>query len=337
MRLITRSPSRLALVAGVLAAMSLYAYAFARETPFGALRGRVLAADTQRPLAGAELLIRSEIPRDGRSLWPVRADEEGFFEIRRLPAGGYDVQTATSVYQSRHQFAEVLEGKTTAVELRLPPGDPFLNLHVHQRAYLPEEEPRMALHGFRQGDALRLRLLAVDSATLVRDYGSDLRSMLTPVAATVPQGSLRVQRSRHLLPVREWTYSIRKKDAEGVFYEHVRLGRLRPGLYLIAARGATNEALGWLMVTDLALVTKTDDGRLLAFATDLRTGKPVPSARLTVYRGATTVAQTSTDARGLADISLGTDSNEDDIAAVAQHGSSVAFMRFYHYDAGARQ
>ena len=33
--------------------------------------------------------------------------------------------------------------------MSLQPQDPFLNLNIHQHNYLPDEEPKVALHGFR--------------------------------------------------------------------------------------------------------------------------------------------------------------------------------------------
>src|SRR5205085_1719792 len=182
-------------------------------------------------------------------------DAEGRFSIQALPVGNYQVETTTTAYKDQPVPAWIREGQVTELAIRLEPGDPFLDLNVHQHAWLPGEAPRVAVHGFRQGDDLRLRLMEVDGLTLLRDHGARVRQMLTPVSTTARPGTFAALKDHAFRPLREWSYHVRKKDAEGVFYDWLPLGPLPEGVYLVQAAGSASEALGWLMVTDLALVT----------------------------------------------------------------------------------
>jgi uncharacterized protein YfaS (alpha-2-macroglobulin family) len=319
---------RLTLLVTLLAAVGLYAAAFSAETPMGALRGRILVADTGQPLAGISVVARPTSPRNGSDSLDAKTDKDGVFQIRRVPVGGYEVEPQANVYENKGQAVTVREGEAASVELKLKPNDPYLTLYIHQHAYLPGESPKISLNGFREGDGLRLRILSVDDATLLRDYGSQLRALLTPVSRTGKPGAFRMLSSQKLRTVKEWPVQVRKRDAEGVFYHDERLGALQAGIYLVEAASEKAETVGWVMVTDLALVTKSARGRLVAYTADLRTGKPVAGAQLTVFSGDAAAARATTDTRGLADLRPGKGADEQ-AEALAVRGKSVAFTRFY--------
>jgi len=323
--------SQVALVLGVLAAMGLYAYAFSDETPTGGLQGRVMTADTRAPLAGIKVYVRPKTPEHGADTQSATTRPDGTFTVNRLPVGAYEVQTATSVYQNDPHPVAVVEGEIAKAALDLKPQDPFLNLNVHQHAYTPGENPRIAIHGFRQGNDLRLKLLQVDGTALIRDHGGDLRRLLDPVSSTGKPGAFQSLRNGKLKKVKEWGHRVTKRDAEGVFYEFVHLGKLPPGVYLISAQADKSEGLGWLMVTDLALVTKTSTERTLLYSVDLRTGKPVPGVPVGLYTRNQRPQRAVTDARGLAELKR---TGDDETTALAHRGESLAFLRLYHYGGG---
>ncbi|HEU4754042.1 MAG TPA: MG2 domain-containing protein, partial [Armatimonadota bacterium] len=199
-------------------------------------------------------------------------------------------------------------------------------LYVHSHANLPGEDPRVAVRGFREGDELTLRLLAIDPMLLIEDRGAKVRSLLTPVSTRTRPGAAAALRSAKVRQVREWTHRVRNRDAEGAFYDYVRLGAIPQGVYLVTATGAKDEGLGWLMVTDLAVVTKAAAGRVIAFSTNLRTGAVVPNADLVFYSGVKPIARGKTDGQGLGTFNLG--KVNDQAAVVARRGQSVTFLHF---------
>jgi Carboxypeptidase regulatory-like domain len=68
------------------------------QTGSAIVRGRVIAADTGRPLRRARVtLAAAELGRDGRT---ASTDAEGRYEVGDLPAGGYSLRVARSGYLS---------------------------------------------------------------------------------------------------------------------------------------------------------------------------------------------------------------------------------------------
>lgn len=321
--------NRLAWIAAVLAAFALYAYAFSAETPVGSLRGRVMAHDTGQPLAGIHVVLRPTQPIDGADAQRLKTDAFGVFEVNRLAAGAYDLETTTGAYQNVTRPVTVHEGEVAPLEVTLKPGDPYLNLNIHQRAFLPSDNPRISLNGFRQGEEIRLRLLAVEDAAMLRNNGTELRALLTPMPTSTRSKGIRIPTDSRVRMVREWTHPVKQKDAEGVFYDFEHLGRQKPGLYLLEARGSVDAAVGWLLVTDLALITKSAAGRVIAYTTDLRTGKPVPSVDLTFF-GEHGNRTAKTNAQGIAELNLPASAGAE-FECLAREGNSIAYGRFRPY------
>jgi alpha-2-macroglobulin len=317
----------------VLAVVGLYAAAFSAEQPVGSLRGRLVAEGSAQPLAGVSITVRPKTPKDGSDSRYLETDGTGGFELRRLAAGTYEIEPLSQAHENRSVAVVVREGEVAAAEVRLKPGEPYLNLNVHQHAFLPDESPKVALQGFRQGDDVRMRLLSVETATTLLDNGSGLRSLLTPVSTTGRQGRFRNVPRSGVRVLREWTHPVREKNGEGVFYDYEKLETLRPGIYLVEAHGSANNAMGWLVVTDLALVTKSVKGRVLAMAADLRTGVARPAAALTVFHGTRQVAAGTTDSRGVAQVQV-TGAPGDTFEAIARQGTSLAFSRFFPFGYG---
>lgn len=313
------------LILAVLAVGGLYATAFSEETPVGILSGHVLADDTGNPIPGATLIVRPAVPRSGRDSHYVTAGQRGRFELSHLAAGAYQVEVNSAVYQSQTVPVAVREGETVKTDIRLTPGAPFLNLEVHQRAYLPDESPRMALHGFRQGDSVQLRMFSMPAAPLFLERGQPLRELLRPIPSAHRVALPDALKSNGGKQVREWTHRVVKRDAEGVFYEYESLGRLQPGLYVLTAQGKATRAVAWLLVTDLALITKSASGHVMAFTVNLRTGTPVPGAELTFFRGRNPVSHATTDATGRTETQI-VQRGSDSVTALARRGSSLAFM-----------
>lgn len=321
-------PHTLALGAAVLAAVGLFAAAFSAEEPLGSLRGRLLTDGGEQPLREVNVTVRPKDPKSGKDSHYLETDAKGEFRVDRLPAGVYEVEPLSTAHKNVTQTVTVEEGRLAGVELRLKPGDPYLTLNVHTHAFLPDDNPRVAIQGFRQGEAVRMRLLGVDDSQLLLDNGSGLRGLLTPVSRSGKRGAFRSLTGGKAKVLREWTHAVKNLNGEGVFYDFERLGRLKPGIYLVEAHGTDNNALGWLMVTDLALVTKSVDGNVLAYVTDLRTGAPRPGARLTFFNGRARLAGATTGGQGLAKLRLGTAPGMP-VEAIAKLGSSLAYSRFY--------
>jgi uncharacterized protein YfaS (alpha-2-macroglobulin family) len=80
----------------------------------------------------------------------------------------------------------------------------------------------------------------------------------------------------------------------------ISLGRREPGVYLIEAVNGDLRAFGLTIVTDIALVEKTsNDGQMLVYAVERKTGAPREGVNVQVFRGKEDVAQGATDKQGI--------------------------------------
>lgn len=148
--------------------------------------------------------------------------------------------------------------------------------------------------------ATTLSLYAVSRQTVLSTLNSGATPAIPPVAPLI---QLRQNIAARL-------------DETTAFTRTVGFGTsklLKPGYYLLVARGTArsdagpaagndiNTARVLLVVTRTALTLKTWTGATLLWATDLRTGQPVPHGRVRILRanGGGLVSGGSTDARGV--------------------------------------
>ena len=104
----------------------------------------------------------------------------------------------------------------------------------------------------------------------------------------------------------------------------INLPLLRPGVYLVEARGGGASDWGVVNVTNLAVLAKRSPSRLLGWVTDFRSGKVVPGAKIALWnRGGTPVAGASaaTGADGTA--TFATRGGFDQVLVVT-HGDDAA-------------
>ncbi|HWR34370.1 MAG TPA: alpha-2-macroglobulin family protein [Clostridia bacterium] len=117
---------------------------------------------------------------------------------------------------------------------------------------------------------------------------------------------------------------------------------LKPGLYVVEATDGTYRAFTVLVVSEMALVTKTAPGQIVAFTVERKTGRPAGNVRITVWNKHQQLAafSTGTDGMGEAPIELKNAPNGDEDFGdsesgygsnwvLAQHGEDVAIVAPY--------
>ncbi len=95
------------------------------------------------------------------------------------------------------------------------------------------------------------------------------------------------------------------------------------GVYLVEAVRGDLRAYTILMVSDLVMVTKTGNGRIVNFVADRNTGEPVRGAQLFLLTRDARKGAVETDANGLAELKLA-DAKPDDLRLVARSGPNFA-------------
>lgn len=127
---------------------------------------------------------------------------------------------------------------------------------------------------------------------------------------------------------------------------------LRSGAYVVEATDGTYRAYTVLLVSDMALITKTSKGHILAYTADREKGQPVAKSAITIWRRKKVAANFVTDDEGLGEAKIARDAtNERDAEAedseedanpdygsewiLAQHGDDVALVAPYSLSLGS--
>src|SRR5450756_823768 len=105
------------------------------------------------------------------------------------------------------------------------------------------------------------------------------------------------------------------------------------GVYLVEAVHGELRAYTILMVSDLVMVTKTGNGRIVNFLADRETGEPVRGAQLFLLTRDARLDTAESDANGLAELKIGDakDANQNDLRLVARTGPNFAVNTLASY------
>ena len=115
------------------------------------------------------------------------------------------------------------------------------------------------------------------------------------------------------------------------FSEHqdVPVEALEKGVYVVEATDGDLRAYSVIVVSELAVVTKSAPGQLLAFSVDRRAGNPLQDTQVEVWAAQKKITSARTDAHGVSLIPMATDSSQD-IRIIATHGHDVALIAPYY-------
>src|SRR6185437_4537787 len=178
-------------------------------------------------------------------------------------------------------------------------------------------------HDWKRHQLIRIRnffrsQFSADSRAEIRESEGKANKKATPAAvfAQVPvlNSSQLVARWRQEVPSH---YLSERQD--------VPVESLEEGAYVVEATDGKLRAYTVLMVSKLALVTRSAPGQVLFFAVDRKTGEPVPATQIEMWAAHQRVTSAQTDADGTALISVATE-NQQDIRIFATHGNDVAVV-----------
>jgi len=323
---------RLAGAVAVICAAVAFAFGIRTETPVGSLKGTAIAQESGVPLA-ADVSLEPTRPwaPENWSFYDTTAGEDGTFVLRNVPTGTYWLRMRSKAHTFRETKINIVEGQTQVIEAELEPNEPYLSLYVHEYVFMPGESPQIVCEGFVDASAIDVKLYKVDldKFLLGSSHGS-LPQFLGSRSGYMDyahESRLDLSANKSLQPAGAVSTPITKRDAEGVFTQRVTMPALGPGLYVVAVKSAGIQKLDWLMVTSLGMIAKTAGGKTLIYSVDLKTGSPVPSAKVGIYIGSTPVASAVTGPDGLATTSVpvGTDSQSSQVI-IGRSGESLAFI-----------
>src|SRR5215472_12598020 len=117
------------------------------------------------------------------------------------------------------------------------------------------------------------------------------------------------------------------------FSEHqdVPVESLGKGVYVVEATDGNLRAYTLIIVTELAVVTKSAPGQMLAFAVDRKGGNPIADTRIELLATRKRQANALTDSQGLVMLNLPAEHFEDP-RVIAVHDKDVAMVAPYYFN-----
>jgi hypothetical protein len=116
--------------------------------------------------------------------------------------------------------------------------------------------------------------------------------------------------------------------------QNVELGVKEKGLYLVEAVRGELRAYTILVVSDIAMITKTARGRVVSYIADRNTGEPVPDAEVSMLARDGEPNVSKTDADGMAEMPVAA-RQPGDLRIVTHKGGDIAVSSVSSYAAGA--
>jgi hypothetical protein len=157
----TLLPRSLAPLFALVAIGLAFGHAFSAETPLGRVEGRVVLADTRKPLSGVDVTLTPAGDGDGaaggaeadtRQRRRATTGPDGRFTLSGVAAGKYTVSAYTRAHRIDEAVVVVHEGETAPLPLALVRSEPDLQVAQHQRVFTVGEAAYLPVRGYVDGD-----------------------------------------------------------------------------------------------------------------------------------------------------------------------------------------
>ena len=303
------APRRMAALVGIGAVAWAFGLVFAGEEPMGSIRGRATLWQHGRSVAGASVRIWPAGDEYGMRQRRRTTRADGSFTFPSVPAGAYRVVATSHAHKVAEMAVTVDEGRVTQMALAMTQSEAPLSVGEHTRVYSPAEPAEIVVRGYayddRQpaADAVHMRLHRTTVSDVLRSPDGqaalDRMGQYYDTPKTVPTELLKTAKT-----VSESDIRITTADKEGYFDQHVQLGRMTPGLYLVSVSHGADTTCDMLQVTDMALVLKHKGTQVMAYTVGMRSGKPITGSMVRAYRSGKVIGEAHVDSRGIAQFSV---------------------------------
>lgn len=297
----------LTLLLGIAACLGFLANGITKEVPFGGITGAITMRENGKPLPGVLITLRPiELAKgrdyydtdDKRSFYRFESNQDGSYKLTGVEAGDYELTASTAAHSVPGTYIHIPEGRPISQPVVAEPVEPFLNVYSSQHVFTPDEQIEFSLNGFGEGESVQIQTFKLRESELLKS--GSLYETLSPLGSQYRAATK--QPSDIGQAVKSEVREIVTRDLEGVFNERLKLDHLSEGLYWVQAKFG-NEVRGtWFSISRIALVTKTAGGKLSVFASDIRSGKPIPDVQLGIGREGQFQALARTNSSGLAAI-----------------------------------
>lgn len=316
----------LGLVAGVSFCGVVLSYGITQEIPVGKVTGKLTMKENGKALPDAVIsLVPASSDPDVIRVRGVETKEDGSFNFGSVPAGAYFVEMSAKEHGRKREAVYIEEGKTLDLSLVAAPNAPYLNLYASQKVFTPDETPQIELHGFvpSQPD-IKIDLYRVNLDEVAKKGG--VRQALSPLTSANPKDVENLEKAS--VKVADLSHKIERTDAEGAFIEPLKLTQQDEGIYFVICRAGDVKAVTTLNISNLALVTKSYQGKSLCYATHLKNGTPVDNVEILSNQNGALKLVGKTNAEGLLEVQLPKSPNNNALV-LGRKGKSVAFVGFW--------
>lgn len=266
------------------AASLLLSWAITRLPATGVVSGAAILSDTQAPARDARVWL-SPVGEDYTTAKETRTDGQGRFLLKDVPEGVWHLHAVSQHHECGRYEISVREGRSTHAVLALARNTPEIDVQAMASVLTPDENVSLALRGYaryRRGDPEPVSMVVARiRADELQRTGSGSAALDTALNGWSLE-SVRGQITRFSDPVARRTVAIGRADWDGFFETRASLGRMPLGAYLVTVSYGNVHAAAVFHVTDLALVVKSDDRRLVSLVTDLVTGQARAGVRVSI-------------------------------------------------------
>ena len=313
------------------------------DKPTGVLTGRISIGEKgfglqTYDIRANKVYVIAEGPRQGppieRGVW---VQNDGTFKFDHLPVGEYQIRVRAKGFSSTESYGLfVQEGKTTQLPktLALSVLEPSVSMAQTSRVFTTHDTPSMYMNaiGAIDGD---VKLYKIDFLPFISGAqnkgiasGTDLNIYKTgETKLSNPLAKQKPLLERHCKLELDWTDSA---------HANVNFGKLPPGDYFAYVEvngvrgGMKADNANWFSVSDVGLIVKRDENKVLVQAVDLNTLKPVKDCKvrgydLEAHKYVATAMKTNEN--GLLEIN---DANAEASKSISPSGSKVAEADLSH-------
>lgn len=312
----------------------LFCWLLAQEEPTGSLRIRVIAKDTQQPLARIRVW-RQRVGRESDSFY-MTSNAQGWIWRRKLPVGQYEI---TSAYGGGYQLEEagprfeILEGQETSLTLELTPLPPYVYFSVPYRQFTPQQKVQVDCYGYSREKQLHLYLYKVLPLQYLLNAPSEGE---TPFGQKPEEIGLKTA-LKGARRIKNWALPIKpSSNPENPlsFQFPISLPNLPRGLYVLIGNLGNLQAFTPLLISNLGLICKQAPDHLLLYTQRISDNQPQPQVRLYLFKNKKESIRGTTDAQGLWEWrgSLG-----QTPLVFAQQGEDIAWLQSGVYSVGEQE
>jgi uncharacterized protein YfaS (alpha-2-macroglobulin family) len=291
-------------------AAAMFSLGISKEKPTGAVKGRVINAQTGKPIVGAKVFYPN------KEAW-VKTDKNGEYALYGIPENkkGHQIRAFARGYEETFRDnVKIQEAKAvTGIDFKMVKRKSYFNLYAYQKVFPPSERPSVNISGYLVKN-INIKVYKIDPLKYINnltEYGK--------------MSSINLDGKK---PVYETVFTSKLND-DGDFDATWQVPYANEnGVYVVksSAIGGRQTHTTWLMKTDVGLIVKRSPTQLLVYAQKFSDGKPVSGVNTRIFIEQKMASSGVTNKDGIFTANLKTDKS---VNIVANKGGIYAFSNAY--------